>query len=280
MPSSSHLHEGDVDLMLALLDEARTDEIDHGMPWIILGGLLRLIRCDLGVTYSELDVANDRTPFHQEAQADDYREVWDAAALDPVHVAQIEQDEWEREFWRLWWVDPMCSYRQRTGDQRSVIQTADFFPTMRDVRNSPIRRDMVPELTSVMIVPLPAAPGIERRIVFARGEDRAFDERDRQVAALLRPHLQEAWLDARQRRAGVPHLTPREWEILAMTEAGHSHAQIASRLFISITTVRKHMEHIRGKLGVHSAAAAAALAMPYAPTRRSTPKDPQQLTAG
>lgn len=271
MANSSHLRDGDVDLMLSILEDGRRDDAGPGMPWVILHGLLRLIHCDLEITYSELDVATDRTPFQQAAEADGRQEVWDAATLDPALVTRVENEDEEREFWRLWWADPMCSYRQHTGDLRSVIHTGDFFPTARDVRNSQIRRDMLPELTSAMIVPLPAGPGRERRIVFARGEDRPFGERDRQVAALLRPHLHEVWLDARRRKAGVPQLTAREWEVLAMTAAGHSHAQIAARLFISVTTVRKHMEHVRGKLGVHSAAAAAALALPHPPrTARST----------
>jgi hypothetical protein len=42
------------------------------------------------------------------------------------------------------------------------------------------------------------------------GEGQAFSERGRQIAMLLRPHLQEIWLDAERRRAGVPALTARE----------------------------------------------------------------------
>ena len=94
----------------------------------------------------------------------------------------------------------------------------------------------------------------------------AFDERDRQLAALLRPHLQEIWLDAERRRAGIPPLTAREWEVLALAAAGMPYAAIAEQLFISTGTVRKHMEHVRERLGVHSIPAAAVLAMPHAPT--------------
>jgi DNA-binding CsgD family transcriptional regulator len=275
MPNSSHLRAGDVDLMLAVLDDGRRDDPGAGMPWIILDDLQRLIPCDLGVQYAELDVALGLTPFFQDNGIDGQRVLWDEASMDPVTVAREEGDDEIRQYWQLWWADPLCDYRQRAGDQRSVIHTGDFFPTVRDLRNRPIRNELMPDLTSVMIMPLPAAPGCERRVVFSRGDDRAFDERDRQVATLLRPHLQEAWLDARRRHAGVPNLTPREWEVLAMTDAGLSHAQIAARLFISITTVRKHMEHVREKLGVHSAAAAAALAMPHAPIRHGPPPDPR-----
>ena len=93
----------------------------------------------------------------------------------------------------------------------------------------------------------------------------SFSERERQIAMLLRPHLQEIWLDAERRRAGVPQLTAREWEVLALAATGMPYATIADRLFISVGTVRKHMEHVRERLGVHSVPAAAAVAMPHAP---------------
>ena len=93
--------------------------------------------------------------------------------------------------------------------------------------------------------PLPAPPGEARRVCFMRHSGLAFDERDRQLAALLRPHLQEIWLDAERRRAGIPPLTAREWEVLALAAAGMPYAAIAEQLFISTGTVRKHMEHVR-----------------------------------
>ena len=112
-----------------------------------------------------------------------------------------------------------------------------------------------------MILSLPARPGEVRRINFER-EGRPFTERDRQVAALLRPHVWELLQEAEQRRRGVPRLTPREWEVLELAGAGESYAEIAARLFLSVGTVRKHAEHVRERLGVHSVAAAAALALP------------------
>ena len=46
-----------------------------------------------------------------------------------------------------------------------------------------------------------------------------------------------------------------------------TYPEIASRLVVSTATVRKHMEHVRERLGVTSATAAAAVAMPHAPPR-------------
>lgn len=271
MSSSSHLREGDVDLMLRFLAEARGCEPGPGMPWDTLEALLGLIRCDDGVQYQEIDVARERNPVTQDLFGGGVRELWDEKDLDAAFVDEIEAGEIERHDWDLWWADPMCSFPQRSGDRRSVIHTGDFFPTTRELLNRPRMRDRTERPVSVLVLQLPAAPGFERRLAFARCDDTPFTERDRQIAELLRPHLQEIWQDAERRRAGVPRLTPREWEVLELTAAGLTFPEVAARLFISVGTVRKHMEHVRERLGVHSAAAAAAKAMPHAPGRHRVP---------
>ena len=53
-------------------------------------------------------------------------------------------------------------------------------------------------------------------------------------------------------------LTPREWDVMRCVAAGRSNAEIAGLLWIAPTTVRKHLENIYGKLGVHSRTAAVA----------------------
>jgi DNA-binding CsgD family transcriptional regulator len=65
----------------------------------------------------------------------------------------------------------------------------------------------------------------------------------------------------------VPHadrarqlcLSDREAEVLEQLSAGVSLAATADRLGISLGTVRKHLEHVYSKLGVHSQAAAVAV---------------------
>jgi DNA-binding CsgD family transcriptional regulator len=49
----------------------------------------------------------------------------------------------------------------------------------------------------------------------------------------------------------VGQLTSRETQILRLLAAGCDTSAIASRLFISAATVRNHVQHILGKLGVH-----------------------------
>jgi len=55
-------------------------------------------------------------------------------------------------------------------------------------------------------------------------------------------------------------LTPRELEILELLAEGLPQKEIARRLVLSSRTVARHIEHILGKLGVHSRAQAVALA--------------------
>jgi DNA-binding NarL/FixJ family response regulator len=56
-------------------------------------------------------------------------------------------------------------------------------------------------------------------------------------------------------------LTPREQEVLGLLAEGLEQDEIANRLFITPKTVAKHIEHILGKLGVHSRAQAVVLAL-------------------
>src|SRR5665811_1834860 len=52
--------------------------------------------------------------------------------------------------------------------------------------------------------------------------------------------------------AGESALTPREMEVLELLVAGRSNRAIADALFISVATVKVHVTHILGKLGVSS----------------------------
>jgi LuxR family maltose regulon positive regulatory protein len=47
----------------------------------------------------------------------------------------------------------------------------------------------------------------------------------------------------------VEHLSERELEVLRLIAAGLSNAEIAEELFIAVSTVKSHINHIYGKLG-------------------------------
>lgn len=268
---TSHLREHDVDLMLRLLQEV-ADDPDPGVaaPWSLLEGLQRLVPCDLDVAYQHHDYAARRTELVQSVEQSGQRWV-DGESLGSTW----DDDGW----WDDWWTGT-CSWPQRTGDLRSVVHTGDFYPLERD------RLAHVPvddEVRTCMMLSLPAEPGHARRLTFMRHDRPGFDERDRQVLTLLRPHVVEVVQAADRRRAGVPRLTAREWEVLSLVACGLTYPEVASRLVVSVATVRKHMEHVRERLGVSSAAAAAAVAMPHAPTRaavsgRSSARVPRRET--
>ena len=59
----------------------------------------------------------------------------------------------------------------------------------------------------------------------------------------------------------APALTDREREILRMIAAGKSLPEIARELFLGVTTVKTHVQHVYEKLGVSDRAAAVAEAM-------------------
>lgn len=58
----------------------------------------------------------------------------------------------------------------------------------------------------------------------------------------------------------VPSLTPREIQLLELLATGLSNRAIAKRVFISEATVKTHLVHIYGKLGVDNRTAAIAAA--------------------
>lgn len=89
----------------------------------------------------------------------------------------------------------------------------------------------------------PNAPYV-RRLLAAFGIE--VDDRGRTVrassvsTAILSPH------------SLVEPLTERELEVLGCIAAGLSNAEIAGQLFIAVSTVKRHINHIFGKLGVTS----------------------------
>jgi DNA-binding CsgD family transcriptional regulator len=252
--ATTHLRHDDARSLVGVLDDARQDPPGEAMPWALLEGLQELVPCDLCVSYQEHDFVACSTLRVQHLFPGGRREIGGPYDPDP-----------DDPFWQGWWTGA-CSWPQRTGRLEHVLQTGDLRPTERERRSNPFH-DLL-ACSDEMMVSLPAAPGRARRILFFRASGPRFTERDRQVVELLRPHLQEVWLDAERRRSGVPALTGREWQVLALAGAGLSYADVAARLFLSPGTVRKHMEHIRERLGVHNLGAAAALALPHAPSAR------------
>lgn len=56
-------------------------------------------------------------------------------------------------------------------------------------------------------------------------------------------------------------LTERELEVLRIASSGHSNKEIAAELYLSVNTVRNHMQRVLNKLGAHSKLEATAIAV-------------------
>jgi LuxR family maltose regulon positive regulatory protein len=80
------------------------------------------------------------------------------------------------------------------------------------------------------------------------------------VARLLGAFGQEAELPPPAMASLVEPLTEREVEVLRLLVAGLSNAEIAEELVIAVSTVKSHVNHIYGKLGVESRTQAVAKA--------------------
>ena len=65
----------------------------------------------------------------------------------------------------------------------------------------------------------------------------------------------------RQERSGIPTLTDREREVLELLAQGHTNAEIADRMSVSVHTVRNHVANMSGKLGAHSKLEVLAIAL-------------------
>jgi two-component system nitrate/nitrite response regulator NarL len=64
-----------------------------------------------------------------------------------------------------------------------------------------------------------------------------------------------------RKQSDTPALTQREQEILHLIAAGKSLPDIAKELYLGLTTVKTHVQHLYEKLGVSDRAAAVAVAM-------------------
>lgn len=93
-------------------------------------------------------------------------------------------------------------------------------------------------------------------VVLSRGPGPRFDERDRLVLWLVRPHV-----DAAIRRITRPPtpVSPRQLEVLGLVREGLTNGQVARRLAISERTVAKHLEHVFARTGARSRTQAVAM---------------------
>lgn len=255
------LSESDLRALMNVVEDGRRDEPNQAMPWASLDGLQELVRCD-SLGFTEFDTASKVTITEQ--WSEDHGERLLERGTDP------EPDD---PYWAIWRDFRPSSYVERGGDLTRVMMFSDFY-TRAELHNTAFYTEIMRHAPYIhrMVAYLPTAPGRTRRILLDRDSGPDFSERDRLVLQLLRPHLYEVYLDAQRRQNGIPRLSHREQQVLQLAAQGRSNADIAGELFISVSTVRKHMEHIFDRTGVRNRAAAVALVIPHlsitAPSRR------------
>lgn len=251
--------ERDLRTLAGIVSDYRADLPAQGLPWSLLSELKEQIDCD-EIAFEGFDSGQQVAWFGQSIPADP-----DAGARS---FAQVH--------WRHYWDCAPCSYPERTGDLRSVIKIADFY-SARQWHSTGMYTDLYrPKgYEHELMLTLPAGPGgagldvsvagtARRaagpgrtvRLFFFRGPGGDYAEADRALLTLLRPHLQQAYLDAERRRQPRLDLTERQWQVLDLLAAGHTNGLIARRLGVSEGTIRTHLEHIYRRLGVTSRTAA------------------------
>ena len=260
------ISERDLHALLGILSDSQQASLPlAGLPWSMLSDLKDQIGCDglsfvgripstqaqplLGKTNGTGERMLPRQPADLgELWLDDSepQAVWLNQALPDCpmqceaddHASAAEQD----------WECAACAYPDRTGDLRSVIKLSDFYTT-RQLHSTGMYQGMRKSgIEHELILCLPNDRG---RVWFWRGSGPDFSERERALLALLRPHLFEAYLAAvhrRHRTRSSPAATVNSCDLLA---AGHTNAQIARRLGISLgNSPHSPVEHLRQAAGI------------------------------
>jgi DNA-binding CsgD family transcriptional regulator len=234
------LRSREVAQLVAFVHDAA--ELESGLPFPpeLVHRLSDLVPAAEIVTYCELDWEARRVGYEADQLA------W---ARDP---------DVDDGYWELKHEHALCEYFARTGDFRPRCMS-DFLPS-REWRSCELYNLVFRPYQYELEVRIPSSrPGYTRTFLF-HAQKRDFAERDRLVLELLRPHLARI-VDRNERRAApvadLP-LTRREREILEWVERGKTNAEIAEILWLSPSTVRKHLENVYGKLGVRTRTAAVA----------------------
>jgi DNA-binding CsgD family transcriptional regulator len=245
----------------ALLDfllEAVADGGTTPFPAHVLAGLRRVVGCE-AVSYMEW------SPLELLEQS--------LAAEEPDQVLQV----WAG-YRQVRHEDPLpggagCGSPLPDRDWLGQPLMISDFLSDREFRRRGLYAEMCKPfgVRAVMKVFLPTGGATGAALVFETARSR-FTQTDRLTLQCLVPHLAQLRRNAHARvtypalidstaaaRVKLQRLTPREQVVLARAAAGETNTVIAQALFVSPGTIRKHLEHIYGKLEVRGRTEAAAI---------------------
>lgn len=247
VPIATRLGDGDAHAALALVSEAAALHGVQPFERVTLERLLRMIPADRVGYFEYGDRGTSDTFFLDEPTKD-------LSGWDP-EIVSATVDSW-----------PLRD--QCAQPARPAVKLSDFLSRSAIRRNPWYWEVMRPcGIEHELKVWLPAPVGVVRGFFLVRAKlHRDFDERDRGVLELLRPHLahiRERW--GARRKPSI--LTRREAEVLELVALGLTNGEIAIRLFISQGTVRRHLQNVFEKLEVHTRTAAVARLQGVAATR-------------
>ena len=225
-------------------DDPRGDFV----PQALLEALVGLVPC-FDLSYAECDLERGINVGFQD--------VADPSMTNPTHPI----DDSDGHIWRVLYNERSRRHLVAAPENgfMDVVRTFDFY-SEREWKSTDVYADTYRPFDewNHVIAPIPRRRGRQRFIIFMRSRDEgAFSDRDRDLLLLLQPHI-AALADARQRQRNVVPLTDRHREVLHHLAAGLSTEDIAAKMFVSPTTVRKHIENIFARLGVSTRAAAVA----------------------
>ena len=246
------LRSADLQGVLGFVRAADELDSDEPFPSVLLDRLASLVCCD-DVSYCEIDRTRSEVTF--------------LAA-----TASAPPGPPEDVYWATVHEHPIRNHRLRTGALRA-LKIYDFV-TPRQLRRTQFYADFIDPWATpfMMTLGLAAPPGRTCTFLFAR-DRKDFTERERALLDLLQPHLlhirRANEMRGRARRAGAlaadAALTPREVEIVEHVAEGLRNSEIAETLSISPGTVRRHLDNIYAKLGVHTRTAAVRVVREHEP---------------
>jgi DNA-binding CsgD family transcriptional regulator len=171
---------------------------------------------------------------------------------------------------------PVITHHRESGDG-SARSISDFL-TEEEFHATDLYKEVYSRMGAEdqLAFILPSPPEMIVGIAMNR-PTRGFSDDERELVELVRPHLSQAFRDARMRENGDPlsdtrletlGLTAREAEVMRLLVDGRSATEIADSLTISVHTARNHIANTYEKLGVRNRAAAVAAVL------RSPPDPP------